>query len=277
MEINELDYLEPIKIADGVYWVGFVDDGANLHCNPYIIIDGDEAVLIDGGSRDEFSTVMLKILRLGVNPRNIKSLIYHHSDPDLCSSLPQFEAIIDCEDLNIIADRREFTFIKYYTSFDSSKSKMISIDELNYEYEFSSGRKLKFIKTPYAHSPGSFMTYDSQTKTLFTSDIFGSFDENWSLYKPLPDECNNCSPRDICKTVNDNCKINGIIRFHQIVMPSKRALEYALQQIKSLDVELIAPQHGSIIDRKYDKEVIIEYLETLENVGFESYLDRRKK
>ena len=47
MEMNQLDYLKPIEITEGIYWVGFVDNGASLHCNPYIIVDDDEVVLID--------------------------------------------------------------------------------------------------------------------------------------------------------------------------------------------------------------------------------------
>ncbi len=72
------NHLEPKEIADGVYWIGFSEKDSKLFCNPYIIVDGDEAVLIDSGSRDSFSTVMLKILRIGINPKQIKRLIYHH-------------------------------------------------------------------------------------------------------------------------------------------------------------------------------------------------------
>lgn len=35
------------------------------------------------------------------------------------------------------------------------------------------GRRLRFIFTPYAHFPGAFCTYDEQTGTLFSSDLFG--------------------------------------------------------------------------------------------------------
>ena len=39
--------------------------------------------------------------------------------------------------------------------------------DLDFEYTFGDGRTLKFIHTPYSHSPGSFITYDIKTKTLF--------------------------------------------------------------------------------------------------------------
>ena len=60
MSEQPLDYDEYIQVADGTYWVGKADRDSGLHCNPYLIVDGNEAVLLDGGSREDFSTVMLK-------------------------------------------------------------------------------------------------------------------------------------------------------------------------------------------------------------------------
>lgn len=53
-----LNYDRPVKIADDTYWIGFYDKVSGLHCNPYLIVDGDEAVVIDGGSRPDFPIVM---------------------------------------------------------------------------------------------------------------------------------------------------------------------------------------------------------------------------
>ena len=53
-----------VEIAEGIYWVGFYDAQSGLHCNPYLIVDHDEALVIDGGSRPDFVTVMMKIMQL---------------------------------------------------------------------------------------------------------------------------------------------------------------------------------------------------------------------
>ena len=107
---------EPVEIADGIYWVGYSDSHSSLHCNPYLIVEGDKAVLIDGGSRDDFSSVMLKILRTGLKPEQISRLIYQHYDPDLCGSLPQMEAIINSDALRIISHGENNIFIHYYSA-----------------------------------------------------------------------------------------------------------------------------------------------------------------
>lgn len=38
---DNLQYANPIEIAEGVYWIGFADSKVGLYCNPYLIIDGD--------------------------------------------------------------------------------------------------------------------------------------------------------------------------------------------------------------------------------------------
>ena len=55
--------------------------------------------MLDSGSRNDFSTVMLKTMRAGVAPNQICRLIYHHYDPDLCANIPHMEALIHSKDL----------------------------------------------------------------------------------------------------------------------------------------------------------------------------------
>ncbi len=272
MESVENLNTNPIEIADGVYWLGYTDDNAGLHCNPYLVRDGDEAVLIDGGSRDDFSHVMLKILRTGLKPAQILRLIYHHYDPDLCGNLPQLEAIINTQELRIISHMENNVFIRYY----SAKTPKLDYRVINHEFTFSSGRKLTFHGTPFCHAPGSFMTFDEQTKTLFSSDLFGSYDANWHLYVNLEKHCGMCEGQRICPNTGKKCPLYGIDQFHKRIMPSNTALSHALDVIEELPFERIAPQHGGILKTREDAMVVIDYLRRLQNVGID-YLVAEKK
>ena len=40
--------LNPIEITDGVFWLGYAAENIGLHCNPYLIREGDEAVHEEG-------------------------------------------------------------------------------------------------------------------------------------------------------------------------------------------------------------------------------------
>ncbi|MEA4870627.1 MAG: MBL fold metallo-hydrolase [Christensenella sp.] len=265
METTDNLNLNPIEIADGIYWLGYPADNIGLHCNPYLIREGDEAVLVDGGSRDDFSYVMLKILRTGIKPMQIKRLIYHHYDPDLCGNLPQLEAIINTKELRIISHMENNVFIQYY----SKKTPKLDYRVLNSEFVFETGRKLRFFGTPFCHSPGSFVTYDERTKTLFSSDLFGSYDANWSLYLELMEDCGSCDARRICPETGKKCPLYGIDQFHRRIMTSNAALSGALNVIESLEIDRVAPQHGSILRTREDAQRVIQYLRHIDFVGID--------
>ena len=265
---GEPDYNSNIKIADGIFWVGLKDEKFGLQCNSYLITDGDEAVLIDGGSRNDFSTVVLKIMRAGVNPAKIIRLIYQHYDPDLCGNLPHMEVLIKNDDLKVLSHYENNVFIDYY-SMNIEKQ---CIEEQNFNFTFSSGRRLEFIHTPYAHALGSFVTYDTMTKTLFSSDIFGSYDATWELFTRINERCSYCTPGMICPITGKACQVFGITEYHKRIMSSAKALSFALRQIESLDAAIIAPQHGSILNTPVSQKIAFDRLKSIQNIGIDHYL-----
>ena len=69
------------EVADGVYWVGFADRKAGFSNNPYLLVGGDEAILIDPGSVLHYHVVAKKVLEV-VRPEQIATIIVQHQDPD---------------------------------------------------------------------------------------------------------------------------------------------------------------------------------------------------
>lgn len=117
------------------------------------------------------------------------------------------------------------------------------MDENDWKLTLKSGRTLQFISTPYLHFPGAFMTYDEKSKVLFSSDIFGALSYDWDLYA-------------------NEYYIEAMKAFHESYMPSREILKHSMDKLDDLDIELIAPQHGSIIK----KNQVREYIETLKNL-----------
>jgi flavorubredoxin len=266
---HETSYDRPIEIADNIYWVGFHEKISNLHCNPYLIVDGDHAVLIDAGSRPDFAVVMMKILQTGISPEQIVALIYHHIDPDLCGSMSNMVDICKNPGLVVLSEPDNNMFISYY--IEREKHALLqSIDEYGMVFNFGD-RTLMFFKTPYAHNTGSFVTYDTKTKTLFSSDLFGSLSRQWELFVELEDDCYICDDYDRCRRQKKYCPLPDIFEFHKTVMPSEKALQYAMGVIRNLDIVMIAPQHGSIFNKKKDIDFLIDKLGALKGVGIDSF------
>ncbi len=243
----------PLSLGQGVTWVGFWDSEAGLRCNPYLVCDGDEAVLIDGGSRPDFSTVMMKILQAGVSPHQIKALVYSHFDPDLCGSLPNLEDMIRRPDLVLISAAPNHMFIRHY----STSSRMVSLAETGFRYRFASGRELQFTPTPFAHAPGSFVTFDTATGILFTGDLFGSPGAGDSIFLALSPTCHTDHDRTNCPEGRGTCPLQDLARFHQLVMPSTLALRHAMATVRTIPFKALAPQHGAVIRETRDAELAI--------------------
>lgn len=248
--------LEPVELAEGVYWIGYFQEKDLMQNNPYMIVEENEVLIIDAGSRLDFSNVVLNILQTGINPSQIENLIYQSFTPDICGSLPNFEQLIENKNLKIISQKQNNLFIRCY----SENSPINCIEQLNFEFKFKTGRLLRFIKTPYCQTSGSFVTYDTKSKILFTSNLFSSYRNFRELF--LDKELIRVSKEEILESILD---------FHKINMGSKKALLKAIKKLKNLPVNMIAPQHGNIIRKREQVEWIIKNLEEIDCIGIDCF------
>lgn len=223
----ELDYSKPIEIAEDIFWVGYQIPNDPFQCHVYLIRNGDESVLIDPGSMITFPVTMEKITSL-IPLSHIKYIICHHQDPDITGCVSTLEKLIHRKDKFIVTHWRAQALLKHY----QWETPFYLIEKNKWKIFLKNGRTLDFIFTPYAHFPGAFCTFDRKTKTLFSSDLFGGFTEEFSLY------------------AKDENYFASIKAFHEHYIPSREILLNALIEIEKKDPDLIAPQHGSIIKKE---------------------------
>ncbi|NCB42566.1 MAG: diguanylate cyclase [Clostridia bacterium] len=237
---------DSIEIAEGIYWVGARHKNAGLQCNPYLVVDGNEAVLIDPGSVLDCEYVYSNICSI-VDPKTIRHIIVHHQDPDLCSSLPILEKV----DFNfkIVTHWRTSLLVKYY----GIKSDFYIVNENKFQLTLESGRIFYFFPAPYLHFPGAIMTYDQKTQTLFSGDVFGAFSDADSLYA-------------------QDDYIEKMKTFHEHYMPSNQILRPVMENLLKTPITIIAPQHGSIIDKN-----ILEHIKILRDLECGALLRPVKK
>ncbi|WKY46183.1 diguanylate cyclase [Eubacteriaceae bacterium ES2] len=223
--------METVELKPHIFWVGKHDKESGLNCNPYLIIDQNEAVLFDAGSVLDFDAVFENVLSL-IPLEKLKYIVLHHQDPDLCSAVPLFEKA--GANFQIVTHWRTQTLLKYY----GITSNYYMINENDYQLRLNSGRILSFIMTPYLHFPGAFTTFEAQTKTLFSSDLFGAFSLDWTLYA-------GADYSEKMKT------------FHEHYMPSNIIIRPVMETFLNMEIEMIAPQHGSIIDKNIQEHIKI--------------------
>ncbi|GAB0057262.1 hypothetical protein SIID45300_01586 [Candidatus Magnetaquicoccaceae bacterium FCR-1] len=217
----------PVRIAESVWWVGSLMGDDSFQCHVYLIVHGDHSVLIDPGSVLLFPIVLEKIQKI-IPFHQIRYFVCQHQDPDIAGVLPIIDRMPDRHpQATVVSHWRINALLKHY----ALRMPMLCIEENGWQLDLD-GRILKFIFTPYLHSPGAFCTFEESTGILFSSDLFGGFTETLHLF------------------AQDERVMEGIRFFHEHYMPSREILLHGLFKLESLPLRLIAPQHGSIIPKR---------------------------
>ncbi len=242
----EVDIESPIELAKNIFWVGVFDPSQIIQCHSYLIVDGDEAVLIDPGAVTLFDQIYEKIIKI-IPIEKIRYIVTSHQDPDVCSNIPMFEQKGFVGE--VVTHWRTSLLIHFY----GIKSKFYYVDQNQYRLRLASGRTLEFICTPYLHFPGAIITYDPESKILFSGDLFGGISYNWSLWA-------------------DERYSDSMETFHEHYMPGHEILGPIMELLLNLEISIIAPQHGSLI-----REQIKDSILTLRDLECGSYLNPIKK
>ncbi len=267
---GKLDYDRPIKVAENIYWMGAREPADKWMINPYLIVDQGEAILVDAGSGTDFTSLVMKIVQIGIAPSAIKALVYQNYDPRLWGSLQYLEAIINRKDLKIISDRSSLVFGQHH----AVAAALLSLEDVEFQVKFSSGRSLELIKTPFAGSAGSFVTFDRKSGILFSGHLFSSYSCEGEPFLELMAECADCKSIAICPYSHGCCPVHDIVKFHRDNISSERALKYALECIASVPFRTIAPQQGSVIRGAEDIAHLSALLASLKGVGIDGIVGR---
>jgi flavorubredoxin len=231
VERKKYDGNQAHQMTEGIWWVGYVDPSIDSSHNPFLLIDGDEAVLINPGSRadEHWRTVRDKVTSL-IDPKHIQHIVIMHHDPDRCASLPLFEKLAD-RNVRIYAPSTAAKSITYY----GCKNPVVGLDEGD-SIILRSGRTLDYYDTPGLPGACLGLLHDSKTATVFLGNLFGCLNEDWNLF---------AGPRGW----------ETLLPFKASEVGSKKAHLQALNKVERLSPDLICPQCGQIIEDDIDRYI----------------------
>lgn len=234
----------PIQIADHLYWVGHFLEDDRFQCHAYLLVHGDQSVLFDPGSVLTFPHTLRKIEQI-IPFTQIRWFVCHHQDPDITGAMPLVDQIVSRPDARLVTHWRTVVILRHL----GLKMPFWEVSENGWSLDLG-GRNLEFLFTPYLHFPGAIVTFDRQTGTLLSSDLFGGFTEGADLF------------------AQDLGVYEGIRAFHEHYMPSHEVLLSGMLRLERLPLELIAPQHGKVLR----KELIRPIIERLKELDCGLYL-----
>jgi len=236
--------VEPLRIAEDVWWVGIRLPNDQFQCHAYLLECGDDTVLIDPGSPLTIEGT-LDLVQQVCDLDSIRYLVCHHADPDIAASLPLLSERLTRPDVQVVTEWRAAALLKHY----GHRFDYYLVEEHEWVLPLGDDRRLEFQLTPYLHFPGALVSFDPTSRTLFSSDLFGGF---------VPDS-------SVLVTDDVDYVIENARPFHQHYMPSQELLSAGLTRIQHRwpHIDLIAPQHGHVItgsavDRAFDALKAIE-------------------
>ncbi|KKO19273.1 MAG: MBL fold metallo-hydrolase [Candidatus Brocadia sp.] len=238
--------MNPIKLKEGVYWVGEVDwELRNFHgyatqrgstYNSYLILD-EKITLIDG-VRPYLYDKMIKRLSSLIDPADIHYIISNHVEMDHSGSFPLLTKTAKNATL-ITSPLGQKGLLAHYKRNDWN-FKIVKSDET-----ISLGKKnIKFVLTPLVHWPDNMVSYLTEDGILFSNDAFGQhiasserFDDEYPLGIVI-DEAEKY--------------------YANIVLPYSSQVQKAMDAVTPLKIDMIAPSHG-IVWRSHVKTIVEEY------------------
>ena len=209
-----------------IYWLGIPEDTA-FRSNTYLLVDGKEALIIDPGGYTQFPFVLMRVKQI-IPEEQVSGMILCHQDPDVAGSMVRWLEINPA--MLVFTSLRTNTLIPNYGKTEYS---YYNTDEELY-YTFHSGRKLRFIKSPFLHFSGAVTTWDEHSRFLFSGDIWSAIDMDWKL---------------ITENFSDHRLKMDL--FHMDYMTGKAACRGFLDNLKGIEIKAILPQHGSVIPEAF--------------------------
>ena len=236
--------LNAIEISPKVWWVGGIDwNERSFHgyttergitYNAYLIMD-EKITLIDT-AKAPFADELVQRISQVVDPAKIDVVIANHVEMDHSGSLPTIRKVAPNAQIYASAGAG-VKGIEAHFGIEATPLK--SGDTLNI-----GERTLTFVTTPMVHWPDNMVTYSDVDKILFSNDAFG---QHYATTKRFDDE------NDLCEIFKQAKKY-----YANIVWPYGMQAHKALETVRTLELNLIAPSHGCIW-RSHIPEILDRY------------------
>lgn len=190
----------------------------NIHC----VVHGGSAILLDPGGHKVYNQVKER-LETFLGEATVDVLFLSHQDPDVVASINGW---LMTTDATAYISELWVRFVSHFGLDSLVVERIHPIPDEGMWLDVG-GCRFGILPAHFLHSPGNFHLYDPIAKVLYSGDLGASMG--------APD----------VEVTDFDAHVATMERFHTRYMASGKALRAWLEMARSLDVEIIAPQHGS--------------------------------
>lgn len=227
-----------MELKKGIYWNGVLDWDLRVFdiimqtefgttYNSYTVKGSEKTALIET-AKEKFCDSYIEDIKKIVDISKVDYIVVNHTEPDHAGSAARLLELNP--EIQVVGTTSAINFLGQIMN---KPFKSIVVKEGD---EISLGDKtLRFMILPNLHWPDTMYTYIPEDKTLFTCDSFGA---------------HYCCKGILRSKVEDE---EGYLRaakyyFDNILGPFKPFMNRALDRVEELDVDMICPGHGPVLD-----------------------------
>lgn len=222
----------------------FEEDGQAVQANQFLVIDGDQAALIDPGGNQAFNELLMGVGR-EFPPGKLTYLLASHADPDIIASLDRW---MTSTPARLVISKLWERFAPYFTKSGKTQSRIIGVTDAGGVLPLGRS-ELVLLPAHFMHSEGNFHFYDPVSRILFTGDLGVSL-------------ISGVQAREFVTELAPH--IPRMEGFHRRYMASNKILRLWTRMARKLDVKMLVPQHGAPI---VGRQAIADFYDWLDGVN----------
>lgn len=226
-------------------------EGEGIASNQLVIVDHGEAALFDPGGELTYTPLSIELAKHIQLKSALRYVFASHQDPDIITSLPRWLMHTDCK---VVTSRLWARFLPHLVSgFVANKMNSSLLNRL-VELPDEGGRVklgqsyIQAVPAHFLHSVGNFHFYDPLSRILFSGDV-GAAETHGDDHRPVD---------------NMQQHIALMEGFHRRYMASNRACRAWVKRVRTLDIDMMVPQHGKPIVGKGHINDFLNWFEQLE-------------
>lgn len=212
--------------------------------NSYFI-HAEKKALIET-AKEKFWDVYKAKLEQVTELSEIEYIILDHTEPDHSGSLKNL--LEHCPDATVVASGQAIKYLNEIVGKPFKHQVVKHGDSLDL-----GNKTLKFVGAPNLHWPDSIYTWLEEDKILFTCDSYGA---------------HYCSSEMYDTGIDREAYLDAFKYYFDVILkPFSKFMLKAIDKIKDLDIQIIAPGHGPILKEHWKDMVALsedyanEYLE----------------
>lgn len=243
--------MESIKLREGFYWTGIIDDKLRVFdiimytefgttYNSYVMKAGDKIVLFET-AKAKFFDKYLENLKEVIDVTKIDYLVVSHTEPDHAGSV---EKLLDYSpQMKILATGCALGFLKEIVNRD-----FVGIAVRDEQKMSIGNRTLRFMFVPNLHWPDTMYTFIEEEQILVTCDSFGS---------------HYCLPEVLSSEIKNEADYQSALKYYYdcIIGPFKPYMLKALDRVENMDITMICTGHGPVLVGDRIRQVMEQYRE----------------